>query len=235
MHDAFQTRDVIGIAHRLGKFQHPGEHHRNELAVGDPVSGDRIEGSLGIEFLHHHHRDSGCLHRQRPDRRRGVVERSRAEIHPIGLRPETDQCGHQPRRLRRRQMRQRTFDALGPAGGTRGVLQQIALNLVVDGRIRLIGNTFRVTQPAVQIIVGNQQQPGQPVGQVLAQFLQDTSRARRTDDGLRRAVVDDVGGLGGGEMGVDRHVVQTRAAGRPHGHVEVLIVLQQDRNGIALT
>ena len=66
-------------------------------------------------------------------------------------------------------------------------------------------------------------------------MLKDGSQCRRTDDGFRRAVVDDVGGLGGGEMGVDRHVVQTCAAGRPHGHVEVLIVLHQDRNGIALT
>ena len=151
VHHALQTGDVIRIAHRIGKFQHPGEHHRHELAMGDPVSGDRIEGSLGIEFLHHHDRDSGGLHRQRPDRRRGVVERSRAEIDPVGPRPETDQRGHQTGRLRRRQMRQCTFDALGSPGGSRGVLQQIALNLIIDGRIRLIGNTFRVALPAIHI------------------------------------------------------------------------------------
>ena len=35
-------------------------------------------------------------------------------------------------------------------------------------------------------------------------------------------------------MRIDRHVVQTAAAGRPHDRVDVLVVLHQDRDGVAL-
>ena len=62
-----------------------------------------------------------------------------------------------------------------------------------------------------------------------------TAHRRRAHDSPGRAVVDDVGGLGRGEVGVDRHVVQAGTPGRPHHRVVVLVVLHEDRHGVALT
>src|SRR6185437_11189670 len=56
----------------------------------------------------------------------------------------------------------------------------------------------------------------------------------RADDRLRGAVVDDVGGLRRGQVGVDRHVVQTAAPSRPHHRVDVLVVLHQDGDRVTL-
>jgi hypothetical protein len=41
-------------------------------------------------------------------------------------------------------------------------------------------------------------------------------------------------GLGRGQVAIDRHVIQPGAAGRPHHGVVVLVVLHQDRDGVAL-
>jgi len=68
---------------------------------------------------------------------------------------------------------------------------------------------------------------------VLGETLENGPHCRGADDRLGRAVVDDVGGLGGGEVGVDRHVVQPTAAGGPHDRVEVLVVLHEHRDGVA--
>ena len=126
------------------------------------------------------------------------------------------------------------LDALGAAGGARRELKQVAFDLVVDRCIRFIGNAFGVAVPAVQIVVGDDQQLGQPVGQLGVQTLERLAKCRRADDGLRAAVVDDVGSLGRSQMGVDRDVVQAAAPRRPHHGVVVLVVLHQDRDRVAL-
>ena len=226
------------MANRFRQFQHPDEHGRHELAVGHPVALDGVERSLGIELLHHHRGDAAGLNAHRPHRRRGVVERRRAQIHRLGIQPEPDQGRHHARRLVRRDVRQFAFDPLGPAGGARRVLQQVALDLVVDRRVRLIRNAFRVTLPARQVAFwtgrGQHQQLRQPARQVFGQARARVPQRRRPDDRLGAAVVDDVGRLGRGQVGVDRHVVQAAAPGRPHDRVDVLVVLHQDRDGVAL-
>ena len=69
---------------------------------------------------------------------------------------------------------------------------------------------------------------------MLAEVLTCLAQRRRADDRLGAAVVDDVGRLGRGQVGVDRDVVQTAAARRPHDGVEVLVVLHQNGDGVAL-
>ena len=56
------------------------------------------------------------------------------------------------------------LDALGSAGGSRRVLQQVAFDFVVDGRIGFIGNAFGVAVPTVEVVVGDDQQRGSPLG-----------------------------------------------------------------------
>ena len=238
VHHPLQAGHVIRITHGFRQFQHPDEHGRHELSVRDPVALDGIQRTLGVELLHDHRGDATGLHGHRPHRRRGVVERRRAQIDRIRVHPEADQGRHHARRLGRRDVRQFAFDSLGPAGGARRVLQQVAFDLVGDRRIRLIRNTFRVALPARQVACRNrtsdQQQRRQTVRQMLGQARAGLAQRRRPDDRLGAAVVDDVGRLGRGQVGVDRHVVQAAAPGRPHDRVDVLVVLHQDRDAVAL-
>ena len=234
MHDPLQARHVVALAYLGGEFEHAGEHHRDELAVGDAMFGDRIQGALGVELLHHHRGDAACLGLHRPHRGSGVIERCGTQVHRVGMHPERHQCGHQPRRLRRRHVRQLAFDAFGASGRARGVLQQIALDLVDDRGVRLVGHAFGVARPSLQGAVGDQQQRRQAVGQFVGQTRQGVGQLGRSDDRLRGAVVDDVCRLGRGQVRVDRHVVQARAAGGPHDRVHVGVVLHQDRDRVAL-
>ena len=105
---------------------------------------------------------------------------------------------------------------------------------VVDRGVRFARNAFGVALPALEIVVRDQQQLGQAARQVLAQVFAGLAQRRRPDDRLGGAVVDDVGGLGRGQVGVYRHVVQTAAPRRPHDGMHVFVVLHEDRDGVAL-
>ena len=91
VHHSLQSRQVIRITNVLRKFQHSGEHRRYELAMGHPVALDGIQAAFGIELLQDNRRDAAGLHGHRPDRRRGVIQRCRAEIDRIRVHPEADQ------------------------------------------------------------------------------------------------------------------------------------------------
>ena len=230
MHRALQAGQVVLVADWLGKFQHAGEHHRHELAVGDAVPLDRVEAALCVELLHDDGRDACALNLHRPHRRRGVIQRGRADVDRLGIQPEADQARHQAGHLGRWQVRKLALDALRSAGGARRILQQVAFDLVADRRIRLIRNAFGVAVPAVQIVIGDDAQLGNGV---LAEVLARLAQRRGADDRFGAAVVDDVGRLGRGQVGVDRHVVQTAAARRPHDGVVMLVVLHQNGDGVA--
>ena len=105
MHHAIEAGDVVRIAHGFRQFQHPDEHRRDELAMGDAVALDRVEAALGVELLHHHGRDAHRLNAHRPHRRGGVVQRGRADIDGLGVQPEVDQSRHEAGHLGRREVR----------------------------------------------------------------------------------------------------------------------------------
>ena len=74
---------------------------------------------------------------------------------------------------------------------------------------------------------------GRPLGSSPPSPARVSSSLPGADDRLGRAVVDDVGRLRSGQVGVDGHVVQPGATRRPHHRVHVLVVLHQDRDGVA--
>ena len=131
-------------------------------------------------------------------------------------------------------MRKFPLDALRAARGARRVLQQVALPLVLDGGIGLVRNRFRVALPAVQVVVGDQQNVRKTRGQMVGQVLARVAQRRGADDRRGTAVVDDVRGLGRGQVRVHRYVVEPAAPRRPHDRVHVLVVLHQDRDHVAL-
>ena len=79
--DDLQRRQVVAPAHVLGQLEHPAEHRRHDLRVGDPVALDGGEVLLGVEALHDHRRRAEAQ-RARHRRLRGrVVDRRRRQVH----------------------------------------------------------------------------------------------------------------------------------------------------------
>ncbi len=177
VHHPLEAGQVVRITHGLRQFQHAGEHRGDELAVRDAVALDRVQAAFGVELVHHHRRDAGALNRHRPHRRGGVIERGGAEVDRLGVEPEAHQRRHHARRLGGRHVRQLALDALRAAGGARRVLQQVAFDLVVDRRIRFVCNAFGVAVPAVEVVVGDDQQLRQPVRQLGAEALEGLSQS----------------------------------------------------------
>ena len=181
VHDPLQTGHVVRIAHGLRQFQHPGEHHRDELAVGDA---DAAAMASSAPSASNFSRTTvvmppACVCIDHTD---GAVWYSGAGLRytASGFIQNPTSAGHHARRLGGRYVRQFALDALRAAGGARGVLQQVALDLVVDRGIRLVGNTFRVALPAVEFTVGDQQHLGQPVGQLGAELGERRHATRRS-------------------------------------------------------
>ena len=54
------------------------------LTVSDLVARNGLQTALGVELLHDDDRDARRLHRHRPHRRRGVIQRCGTGIHPLG-------------------------------------------------------------------------------------------------------------------------------------------------------
>ncbi len=234
MHDPLEAGHVVRTPHGLRQFQHSGEHHGHELTVGDAVALNGVQTALGVELVHDHRCDAARLNRHRPHRRCGVVQGRWAQVDRLGVEPEAHQRRHHAWHLGGRLVLQLALDALRSTRCAGGVLQQVTFDLVVDRRIRFVCNAFRVAVPTVEIVVGDDQHRRKPVRQFGVQVFENVAQRRRTDDGLGAAVVDDVGRFRRGQVGVDRDVVQPAAARRPHHGVIVLVVLHQDRDGVAL-
>ena len=212
-----QRRHVVRRPHLLGQLQQPHEHRRHHLGVGDAVPLDRRAGppraskrsiitSGAAERVHH---------AAEPQRRRVVDGRGR-EVDGVGVeaveRPEDRRRRCSPAR-RRRGRGSGWRDALGPAGGARGVQQVVA--------VRLLGQRRRVGRRQRRVV---RREPGQVARRTPAASGTSTAAAAwrpgrpcaaETTSALRPAVADDVGGLVRGEVVVDRRDVEPGAQRRP--------------------
>ena len=81
MDHALQARHVVGVAHGTGQFQHPHEHGRHELRMGDAVGLDEPQHRLGVELAHQDRGGTDPVHRHRVVDARRVVQRRRRQIH----------------------------------------------------------------------------------------------------------------------------------------------------------
>ena len=109
---------VVAGADLRRQFQHPDEVGGHELAAVDAVFFDQLQGVLGIEFLHHHHRAAQALIAHAPAQGGGVIEGRGRQIGPVGREAE-HVLGHHGQRVGGvdRPAGQRRLDPLGPAGG----------------------------------------------------------------------------------------------------------------------
>ena len=157
MHHHLQARHVVSVADLLGQSEHPHEHGRDELGVGDTMSFDQLQTVLGVEAFHHDHRRTEAMHRHAIDERGGVVERRGGQVHRAGAATghpdalgDLYRCG---RRIAERRVRQILLHALGPPGRA-GRVEHLATFLFVDHHVSRRGRqdvvvTFESRQVAI--------------------------------------------------------------------------------------
>ena len=127
-----QRAHVVRRADVVGQLEHPHEHRRHHLRVGDPVALDRPQRGLGVELLHHHQRAAERVDHAAEAQRRRVVDRRRREVDGVLVEAveraedrRVDVAG-----LVDRDRRQRRLDPLRPPGGAGGVEQVVAVRLL---------------------------------------------------------------------------------------------------------
>ena len=202
----------------------------------DAVALDGGKALLGIELLHHHHGYAHRVRAHRPQARRCVIERGGADVHRVAGDADRHQqiptaCSASPRAARCDNSRRMPLGR--PVVPEEYCSRSPSISSAI-GVIGFVGNALGVALPAVEVVVGDHQQIGQAVRQMLGQPLAHLAHRLRADDGLGAAVVDDVRRLWRGEVGADHRVVQPAAPRRPHHRVQVLVVLHQHRDGVAL-
>ena len=75
-----EAREVVAVANRRVELEHPDEHGRNELAVGDPVVLNQGQRLLCVETLHHDDRCADAVDGHAAHERGRVVQRRRRQV-----------------------------------------------------------------------------------------------------------------------------------------------------------
>ena len=76
-----ETRDVVGLADRVGELEHPHEHSRHELRMRDAMRFNHTQHGLGVEPGHHDRGSADAMNRHRVVDPRRVIERRGRQVH----------------------------------------------------------------------------------------------------------------------------------------------------------
>ena len=229
MDGGLERGQVMPAAHPFGQFQHPAEHRRDELAVRHPVALDQAQVLLGIEFLHDDHGPAVADGQVDRRLRRRVIQRGGREVgKPVPVLPQPGQEAEHGELVTGRDVVQGPHDALGPAGRARGVQHRrpqafIGYRRAGEGA----GRFLEVSEDAVVSGAVHDQAGRQP--RAVPRRLQGHLAARPGgDQEPGGAVVQDVGQLRRGQVGVDARVVQARPLPRTAGLQVPVVVLHED-------
>ena len=230
-----QRGHVVPVARRRGQRQQPAELGGHHVRVGHPVPVDQREEFLRLEVVHQHDRVTELEGDRGEVQHRGVVERRAAQVHVIIERRQPEQPEEPAgggRHLVRVLAGQRAAHALGPARGARGVHHGGARGARV-GAPGAAGAERGQRREAGHLAGG---EPGSGT---------DPGRVRGVDGhageplvGRERpgaAVAQDVGHLGGGQVPVQRHHVQSGLGRREEQRERVRAVGQQSGHGVTGT
>ena len=244
MHHELKAGKIVFLAHLLRQLQEPHEHGGHGEEMGDAIAFDVaqqtfrietrrdddigakaeevrppgigravIEGACGI-------RDDGfriapirteqrCNHRLGCDR---LFRRGRQAAHALGLSRGAGGVDHRARRLHRRAgIRRKAFNEAGPQART--VRHRARFRRDVVSRANVGGRFHHEHRHAIG------QHRFQPVQQI-----------GMDDDGLRLAIVQDIGGLGRSVVPVDRRDIEAEHAGAQRRLQKREIVAQDQRH-----
>ena len=185
---------------------------------------------FGVEPRREHQGPAGGQHHAAESQRGGVVGRGGRVVDGVLVEPE-ERAEDRDERLARLvdlPVAQRRLDALRAAGGARGVEHVRARGLVARflgarGGDRVLVGVVARDGPA-------ERQPAADLRRLVDESLGELGLVRRDDDHLGAAVVDDVGGLGPGEVVVDRGDVEPGADRGPVGDEHVRAVGRDQRD-----
>jgi hypothetical protein len=165
--------------------------------------------------------------------RRRVVQRGGGQVgEPLPVPPQSAEEADHGEHLTGRDIIQGTQDALGPAGRARGVEHRRTQALVGYRRVREgAGRRFEVGEQAV--VSGAVDDQAGPQPRAVARRLDGHIPARPGgDQELGGAVVEDVGQLRCGQVGVDARVVQAGPLPGTAGLQVPVVVLHE--NGVVI-
>ena len=154
MDHAAQAGDVILFPNRLGQLEHPHEHRRHELGVGDAVGLDQPQHGLGVELSHEDRRGTDAVDRHGVVHSGGVIQRCGGEVHAGPAHPVAVGQRHLQHRLRPGAVavgRQRPADGLGPPRGARRI-----------EHLRPVRHRRRVARRRQRVLVGRASRAGCP-------------------------------------------------------------------------
>ena len=223
---------VVARAHFGIELEHPDEMGRHPLAVGDLVFLDRLERVFRIELLHHHDRAPQPLGGGAPADRRRMIERGGREIDHAAIgRHARAHYRQADQRIDREDvvvLRRCGLHPLGPAGGARGIEHILPRCLFGDRFGRLRGERRLVI--LVAFSADDQQRQ---VRTFVADACDRFGIVRAGKQKLRACILEDIGDLGRGQPGGDRHHHRACALRSPH-HLQVMdIVFHQHGEMIA--
>ena len=233
MHGDLVAGEVVLRAGLLGQLQHPAEHGRHPLAVGDAVALDVRQRFSGVEAVHDHRCAADRLRAGRERQGRRVVERRRREIASAFAESEdaAQQSGAEQIGVGDRRSVQRTHDALG-ATRSAGAVQHRRSPRLFNQRFGGIGRDgiFERVESVGGIVEHQPDVAFADERQHLGRHIDD---GRRCHEHSGPAVVDDVRRLVGRQVAVDRGEVEAAAHRGPVGIEVADVVVGEDRHVIA--
>ena len=230
-----ERRNIGAVAKLLRQLEQPGEHGRHHVARGHLVLRDPLKHPLGRPAIHQHHRVAQVqvVGRKVDDRR--VIHRRHHKMHPVVARRDAErEQEHRlhARHLLGRQVAKRPPNPLGTARRARGVGHRRAGKPVGRHRVRLRRGERREALVALHRI--HAEAARRLIADAVQRLLRQLRGLGRVEDSLRRAVGDDVAGLGRRQVVVQRREVEPRLRHRHEELQHLRPVLQHHGDAVAL-
>jgi hypothetical protein len=230
MDRALQRGDVVAQAHIVRQLQHPHEHGRHQLRLGDVVFADQRQELLGVERFHddrgaaerdrHHVEAQGCC----------VIQRRRRQIDAVGIHAAHVGAENLQERVRQidRIVIGGALDAFGPARRARRIQHVVAGDFIRYRCGRLLCGLAVPGAETRQRLVDDEEQ--RRVAGVGDQPPDLVGAFRRGDDDARAAIPDDIADLVLGEVAADRGVIEPASLRGPADLHEGQSVFHQERD-----
>ncbi len=229
-----QRRDVVARADLVGQLHEAVELRGDHRHVGDAVALHELQGALGIPLVHEHDRVLE-VQREEPERqRRHVVHRRRHQVDRVAA--DFDVVAGQVRGERRDlglgiHRDRRALHRFGPAGGPRGVLQELTPRALVRKVAGL--DVERVREPNEALDLADAETRVGRYARRPGRRGRDARAALIGHERGRVRVAEDEGDLVGGEVRVQGYIGPTRLEHGEQGLQQLGAIRGERGDGVA--
>ena len=227
--DPAQGRGVVFRFRGFRQLQHPVQHGRHHMRVRDAVFGNQTQRFFRVPFVHQHATDAGIERETHIERQRCCVIERAGDQRQIAV-AEGRRLG-QLDQQRRNGCGLLAIDALGMAGRARGV-HHLRAEHGIGNVAALFGFDRHVIGGKARQGAANRELRDQAL-RLARRFGGRGRKARIGDEGLRLAIVDDIGDFRALEVPVDRRQAETAALAGDHRFDEFRPVGTEQRHRVA--